>query len=314
MMTGYLLTAGGGRIDLPPFLSWKLKRTGSVPCDSFEGTCPWDTGMEDAFRSACRLMVEENGERRFTGVLDEFRLTWDENGGTLQVSGRGMAALLLDNEAEGQDYQVATLKDILRDHVEPWGITVSKTGSLSAVPGFSVTTGQSEWQVLYNFARYYNGVEPRFDVYGRLTVAAGESGRLVAIDHRTGVLAVEWRDKRYGVYSEILVRDRGSVRPLTTQRMVNDDFIAQGGRCRRVITMPGKSAYQAMRYSGQYQLDCSAAERYRLEVTVPGTWFCEPGDRVQVSLVKPAISGTWRVLETETVLNGKGPRVKLTLG
>ena len=32
-----------------------------------------------------------------------------------------MAALLLDNEALGQDYGTATLEDILRDHVAPMG-------------------------------------------------------------------------------------------------------------------------------------------------------------------------------------------------
>lgn len=314
MMTGYLLDARGERVDLPPFSEWKLKRTGTVPCDSFEGKCPWDGGMEPALEDACRLVVEENGARRFTGVLDEYRLSWDDGGGVLTLSGRGLCALLLDNEAEGQDYQVATLADILRDHVEPYGIPVGKVGSLPAVPGFSVATGASEWQVLYSFARYHGGIQPRFDAWGSLIVDGVDGGRLMTIDDRTGVTAIAWRDKRYGVLSEILVRDRGTVAPLATQRVTNSRFLAQGGKCRRVITMPGKSAYQAMRYSGQFQLERSAEERYRLELTVPGSYFCEPGDRVSVSLAKPALSGTWKVLETTAVLDSKGPRVTLTLG
>jgi len=311
MMTGYLLTARGERLELPPFTGWRLKRTGAAPCDSFEGNCPWDAGLDGALEEACRLIVEEDGARRFTGVLDEYELTWDEKGGGLSVSGRGLCALLLDNEAAGEDYQVATLADILRDHVRPYGVPVGEAGGLPAVPGFSVETGSSEWQVLYNFARYHGGVEPRFDVFGRLTVAPGAAGRTVAIDERTGVTAVAWRDKRYGVYSEILVRDRGKLAP---QRVTNEDFIRQGGSCRRVVTMPGKSAYQAMRYSGQYQLEQSSRERFRLELTVPGTYFCEPGDRVAVSLDRPGVKGTWTVRETEAVLDGGGPRVTLTLG
>ena len=314
MMTGYLLDVRGRRIDLPPFSEWKLTRTGAVPCDSFEGKCPWDYGMEPAFEDACQLVVDEDGARRFTGVLDEYRLRWDEEGGVLTLSGRGLCALLLDNEAEGQDYQVATLDDILRDHVKPYGIPVGKAGGLPAVPGFSVATGASEWQVLYSFARYHGGVQPRFDAWGSLIVDGGDNGRLLTIDDRTGVIAIAWRDKRYGVLSEILVRDRGTVAPLATQRVTNSRFLAQGGKCRRIITMPGKSAYQAMRYSGQFQLDRSAEERYRLELTVPGGYFCEPGDRISVSLTKPALSGTWKVLETIAVLDGKGPRVKLVLG
>ena len=311
MMTGYLLTAGGGRIDLPPFTAWKLKRTESVPCDSFEGRCIWDSGLEPLLESAYRLIMEADGARRFTGLLDEYELGWGEAGGELLLSGRGLAALLLDNEAEGQDYQVATLADILHDHVEPYGIQVSYIASFPPVPDFSVETGASEWQVLYDFARYHGGIQPRFDVWGNLFVDGAVRGQRLTIDDRSGVTGVRWRDRRYGVYSEILVRDRGR---LGTQRLVNEDFARQGGRCRRVITMPGKSAYQAMRYSGQFQLDRSAEERFRVEVKLPGSWFCEPGDRVELALTRPALTGTWTVRETEAVMDGSGTGVKLTLG
>lgn len=311
MMTGYLLTAQGERLDLPPFTGWKLKRTGGIPCDSFEGCCPWEGGKEPALENACRIVMEEDGARRFTGVLDEYELTWDESGGKLTVSGRGLAALLLDNEAVGQDYQIATLADILRDHVTPYGVPVGKTGRLNAVPGFSVSTGASEWQVLYDFSRYHNGVQPRFDVWGSLTVDGKEDRRKVVVDDQTGVTAIAWRDKRYGVCSEVLVQDRGI---LANQRITNDAFLRQGGRRRRVYTMPGKSAYQAMRYSGQFQLDRSAEERFRLELTVPGSYFCEPGDQVEVRLTNPRIAGQWIVEKTEAVLDGKGCRVKVTMG
>ena len=77
--------------------------------------------------------------------------------------------------------------------------------------------------------------------------------------------------------------------------------------------MPGRSAYQAMRYSGQFQLDRSYEERFALELTVPGAYFCEPGDRVAVTLSRPALAGTWTVVETQAVLDGGGSRVKLKL-
>jgi len=46
MMKAYLLDKGGGRLDLPPLVAWSLKRTSAVPCDSFEGTVPWDGGLD----------------------------------------------------------------------------------------------------------------------------------------------------------------------------------------------------------------------------------------------------------------------------
>ena len=48
--------------------------------------------------------------------------------------------------------------------------------------------------------------------------------------------------------------------------MTNEDFARRGGRCRRVLTMPGKSSYQTMRYSGSYQLERSAEELRQLEL------------------------------------------------
>ena len=56
----------------------------------------------------------------------------------MEVSGRGMAARLLDNEALGQDYLYATQADILRDHVTPYGIQAALGGSLLPVARFSV--------------------------------------------------------------------------------------------------------------------------------------------------------------------------------
>ena len=96
MMTGYLLTADGRRVELPPFSAWELRRTGGVPCDSFEGSCPWEGGVEPLLAQASRVILEEEGARRFTGVLDEYEISWGEKGGRLTLSGRGLAALLLD--------------------------------------------------------------------------------------------------------------------------------------------------------------------------------------------------------------------------
>lgn len=311
MMEGYLLTATGERVELPPLTGWKLKRTGGVPCDSFEGTCFWSGGAEPVLENCCRIILEENGERQFTGVLDEYELCWDSGGGELSLSGRGLAALLLDNEAAGQDYQIAAAEDIWKDHVASYGLEKGEWGRLFPVPGFSVTTGSSEWQVLYDFCRYHNGVQPRFDVWGRVSVTSEWLGKTVTVDDRTGVTEIRFRDKRFGVESEVLVQDRGS---RGSRRVVNESFIAQGGKRRKVYTMPGKSGYQAMRYSGQFQLDRAAEERFRVELTVPGEAFCQPGDRVEVNLSRPALQGSWTVLETESVLDGKGRRVKITLG
>ena len=246
----------------------------------------------------------------FSGVVDECEVNQGAEGLRLEVSGRGMAALLLDNEALGQDYGTATLEDILRDHVAPYGIELSGEASLPAVSPFSVSTGSSEWAVLYEFAQYCGGVCPRFDRAGRLVLKGWTEVENLAISDATPVTSLTVRDRRYGVLSQILVRDR--VRQ-TVEQVEATDFLRMGGRCRRVMTMPGRSSYQAMRYSGQFSWTApprswSGWRRWCRSCSMEsrGTWcgYRGPtGDR----------NGSWRVVEASVQADEAGGRTRLEL-
>ena len=123
-MTGYVIDQAGVRWQLPPLLAWQLDYTAGVPCDSFWLRFLWKQGTDTDPREWVEFQAEDNGERVFTGLVDECERTRDSGGEVMEISGRGMSARLLDNEALGQDYETATLADILRDHVTPYGITV----------------------------------------------------------------------------------------------------------------------------------------------------------------------------------------------
>ena len=309
-MTAYALTAAGERWQLPPPLVWEIEYTSGIPCDSFLYRCPCagEGGADPA--SWCRVELYEGQKLVFRGVVDETAYRADGSGGSLEVSGRGMAALLLDNEALGQDYGTATLEDILRDHVAPYGIELAGEASLPAVSPFSVPTGSSEWAVLYEFAQYCGGVCPRFDRAGRLVLEGWTEVENLAISDATPVTSLTVRDRRYGVLSQILVRDR--VRQ-TVEQVEATDFLRLGGRCRRVMTMPGRSSYQAMRYSGQFQLDRSAAELVRMEAVVPVLFYGKPGDLVRVQRSDWDRNGSWRVVEASVQADEAGGRTRLEL-
>ena len=310
-MTGYLVDGSGGQYQLPALLGWTLEYTAGVPCDSFLVRSVYAGEMAEPLRRAVEFIARREGEVVFRGRVDEVQAEWGSRGRTAEISGRGMAALLLDNEALAQEYQNAGLEDILNDHVRPYGIEVARTAALPAVPGFSVAAGSSEWQVLYDFARYYGGVTPRFDRQGRLVAAPWEDGPLRRLEDSAPVIGAVWREKRYGVFSQVLVRDK--VRK-TVEQVDDPAFLAEGGRCRRVLTMPGRSTYKAMRYSGQFQLACSAAERRRLLVTVAEPFWAWPGELVELAHSGVGLTGTWRVLEARVEQDEDGGRTGLTLG
>ena len=225
MMRGELLCWDGRRIRLPDAVEWRFQYGCGTPCDSFQITCLWEPDSGNDLAEAVSFTAEENGERLFTGVVDECERGWDTAGGTLTVAGRGMAARLLDNEALGADYQVATVEDILRDHVAPYGIEIVRGAELPPVPGFSVDAGSSEWQVVYEFCRYYGGIAPRFDRLGRLVLAPWEEGRRLVLGADAAVTSFRLREQRYGVLSEVLVRDRTTEE---VQRVADEDFLRRG--------------------------------------------------------------------------------------
>lgn len=308
-MEGILTCWDGKRITLPQVTEWTFQYGRGTPCDSFSVSCLWEPEADELAEAVCFAAVEQ-GKTVFTGVVDECERGWDDKGGFLTVSGRSMAARLLDNEALGMDYQVATWQDIVRDHVAPYGIQVVG-GGLPAVPGFSVAVGSSEWQVVYEFCRYYGGITPRFDRLGRLVVSPWAEGERLVLEEDAAVSALTLRDQRYGALSQVLVRDKttGAV-----QTVDNADLLRRGGQCRRVLTMPGKSSYQAMRYSGSYQLEQSAEELRQLELELPGAFLAWPGDLVEVRLGKPVGWGVWRVAEAVSGLDGSGTYTRLVMG
>ncbi|MEO2860867.1 hypothetical protein [Flavonifractor plautii] len=311
MMRGELLCWDGRRIRLPDAVEWQFQYGCGTPCDSFQLTCLWEPDSGNDLTEAVSFTAEENGERLFTGVVDECERGWDTAGGTLTVAGRGMAARLLDNEALGADYQVATVEDILRDHVAPYGIEIVRGAELPPVPGFSVDAGSSEWQVVYEFCRYYGGIAPRFDRLGRLVLAPWEEGRRLVLGADAAVTSFRLREQRYGVLSEVLVRDRTTEE---VQRVADEDFLRRGGRCRRVLTMPGKSSYQAMRYSGAYQLARAREELRQAELELPEAFAAWPGELVELNLAKGTGRGLWRVRESVCGLTAAGTYTRLTLG
>jgi len=302
-MRGYVTEGNGTQWMLPVPTAWRLEYTSGVPCDSFWMRCPWDLDNRAVPANWARFYGEHDGERVFTGVVDECQVVQDETGCVLELSGRGMAALLLDNEALGRDYGTATLNDILRSHVEPYGVETVVKARIPPVQRFSVTTGSSEWSVLYDFVRYHGGLTPRFDTRGRLVIAPWEDRCEVVIGDAARVTKLVCRDKRYGVLSQVLVRDRYSGEVQTVR---NDAFCAAGGMARRVLTMPGKSDYKTMRYTGQFQLERSAAELERLEVTVAQAFCVRPGDLVRVQRSGWGRNGLFRAAQVIVGMDAKG--------
>ena len=290
-MTGYVTTAQGVTTVLPTPVSWCFQYTSGVPCDSFRLRCIWDGDNQVKPEEWAMFQALKDGEVRFTGVVDECEILLGPEGAFFEVSGRGMAARL-------------------RDHVEPYGIRTEGGAALGPVSRFSVAAGSSEWAVLYEFARYHNGICPRFDREGRLILSPWADTREIALDDAVPVERLSCRVRRYGVLSQVVVRDRYQNR---TETVDNPAFQSLGGRRRQVVTMPGKSQYQAMRYSGRFQLERSAAEQLRIQAEIPMLFFAQPGDLMRLERSNWGRNGRYRVMEAQVGQDESGGWTRLEL-
>lgn len=296
---------------LPTVTAWELRYGLGSPCDSFEVTCLWDTGAEKMLAGATRFFAEEDGERVFTGVVDEYTCVRDGKGSRLELSGRGMQALLLDNGALPVEYQWATAQDILRNHVEPYGISLAGGCSLGAVTKLPVSVGQSEWSVIHDYACCRGGIVPRFDREGRLILSPWDDSVRRRLGDGAAVTGLRYRARRYGMLSQVVVRDKSRN---YTETVDDRDFQAQGGCCRRVVSVPRDSGTPAMRFSGEYQLRASRSERESCEVTVAEGFAAWPGELMEVDRSGFGGNGLYRVRESVVTLDGRGLSTRLALG
>lgn len=181
---------------------------------------------------------------------------------------------------------------------------------LKAVSGFEVASGASEWSVLWDFACFHGGLVPRFDRQGRLVLEPHRDERALVLDDSAAVTAWEYREQRHGVLSEVAVRRRTAD---GIQWVRDEDFLARGGRARRVLTVPNTTAGAAMRYSGDWQLRASRKERSRLSVTLAGAFIAWPGELVELTRAGMGPAGLWRVAESAVTCSASGLHTELEL-
>lgn len=311
-MTGQIYTSDHHVYDLPELLAWNVTHTGTVPCDSYSVTFVYRPDMGPVLRLAAGFAALEDGALMLKGTVDEYTVDLDAGGLTATVSGRGYAARLLDNESRPVTYQDATLEEIVRRHVTPYGISCREIADVRAGSVYTVAAGVSQWTALEGFCRTYGGFSPRFARDGRLIAAPErDAGTHWTIGDGDPVLSCTLREDHYGVLTEALVIDKTQD---VFYSVKNQDMIDRGGQCRRVIYTPGQSTWAAMRYTGEYQIKKSREDEKSVTVTLPGSFLAFPGDRVALELGRLGLSGAFRVAEAENVFSPQnGATATLTL-
>lgn len=311
-MTGRIITCDHRIFDLPPLTRWQVTYTGSVPCDSYSVTFPYQADMAEPLHLAAGFLAMDGDSVLLRAIVDEYTVDLSSGGLTATVNGRGYAARLLDNESRPVTYEGATLEEIVRCHVTPYGISAAEVAAVSADSVFTAAAGSSQWKVLEDFCRTYGGFAPRFRRDGQLLAAPErDPGSRLVIGGDSPVLSCTVREDHYGVLTEVLVIDKTRNSSYSVR---NQDMADRGGQCRRVVYTPGQSTWAAMRYTGEYQIQRSREEEWSAQVRLPGAFQAFPGDMVRLELDRLGLAGEYRVAEAEnSASESTGEIMTLTL-
>lgn len=308
-MTGYIIDYSGTEYRLPVLMSWEVNHTMGYPADSFVLSFVYELDMLKHLESAVRFRGSYDGKTVFYGVVDEVNVTVSKSGSTAELSGRGMAALLMDNEVESIEFEVCTLPEILRRYTAPFGIECVAADNMGTLQGYTVASGTSAWKALSRFTQCAGGITPRFTRTGELVISSNP-GHHFQLDGERAALGYSLRAERYGIISEVLVKNSAMG---TYETVRNSEFIAEGGMCRRVVNVPRKTGADAMRYTGDYQIKESKKEKRQLSVTLAEPFSAFPADIVTLYAPKLGFGGEYTICRTKSFADGRGCGEIITL-
>lgn len=293
-MKGYIADKDGCTTALPELLSWDICHGMGEPCDWFEVSFIYYAGLLPALGSACRFTAEHRGERVFTGVIDEYTISIDEKGSVVTISGRSYAALLLDNELCAGQWEHISMAQAVESFVSPYGIETAEADSDAALSAFSVSSGESAWSAIKRFCSYSKRTTPYFTKDGKL-VLNNRAGNAIEIDASKDAAGISLCDERYGIISDISIRNRYSG---TVSTVENSDFIIRGGKCHKELSVPKSTGADAVRYTADYQISQSMRGKRAVKITITQQFACFPGDRVKLTADKLGVNGTFTVIST----------------
>ena len=279
-MTGCLRLCSGELVSLPPLLEWSIRQTDGDPCGSFSVCFAFEAAWLPVLKQAVGFTAEDDGRTVFTGLVDDFAVKLDRRGALAEVSGRSMAAALMDNQVRAAEFVSAQLADILRLYVKPYGITRIDAAPMGQVANFAVETGYTCWQVLTGFCRHSADIFPRFAPDGTLVLRKNTNPRRVVIEPEQ-VRACSYVQNRYGAAArQVMVNTR------TGQQQVaeNAELRRLGIQCTHVSGMTGGSKLRATWRTAAQRLADSARELRQAMVQLTGMADVSPGDAAELRL------------------------------
>lgn len=233
-MNVFAITEGGEKVMLPQPVSLCINCETDVPADDITITFAMNSVPPLAF-----LTVTENGSNIFMGIVDEQEKTIGADGTLIKITGRSMAALLLDNEAKPTNYTNLSDEVLFYNHIEPYGLTGFLGDDASYIGNMSIDKGVTQWQVVEDYCgKKYNTV-PRINEEGIAVLNGSISQKKLLFSNtiKRGMpyVSCKIKTKRHSMLSHIYVRTSPADGYTTT--LINTTAVKKGVMRRRYLNV-----------------------------------------------------------------------------
>ena len=172
--------------------------TGDVPADCVSALFDHRDCAE-----LCSFHIFCDGMLVFKGVVDEQERIVSSSGAFLKISGRSLAALLLDNESVPVTYHHPSAGIIYEKHVKPFSIVTSGNPDRTYYSDLVITKGESNWQALSRFCQNCMSSVPRISGRGELFFEGEENEKEVIFSDTDGDILYQSIEERVRRCEEI---------------------------------------------------------------------------------------------------------------
>lgn len=243
----------------------------------------------------------------FRGIVDEQLEALSEDGTVLEISARGLAALLLDNEAMPRSCHLPNMQLFMDRNFSRLGFREYIGNDRPKSGSMTIEKGTSEWSVLKRYCERFLGVYPRITADGIIDISGGKGETLVLSgegEHK--IISLSRSRKRCELISEYRVRtDRGGGYEMYIE---NEKAKSLGVNAVRYLNMvDGGEAGLASCYES---IEKSNRLYDTFKLTVSGRLSANIGDYIILSGEKP---GSLRITGLIYKLSDSGEETVLSL-
>ena len=292
---------GGGEVSLPRPLWIKLEKSVTQPADKLTLTYPPETEIPDISN------LTLSGDLTFSGLVDSVSNEQTDNGKTIVINCRSVAALLLDNHANPTEFSSPTPDEMLDRYCLMMGFKGFLFDEYHQVPSISATRGTSCWDIIEAYCEQSFGRPPHITEDGYIssrpygdTVVHTFGGDGLAIyeikritDNTAPISSVSLRNEN-GVYSIALT----------------NPYAPRGTRRHRYV-IPEAPWLNYRELLGDRILRRSMSEYRVVKIKTPSVLNAQIGDRATIN--GDTDETVWRIAKLALTANENGILTDVTL-